>query len=378
MVNKYKYEYDYAIVYALFKYNSLGHRELNEKIESKEFLNKEISTEVFDYHIKKMKENKYIKQNIAKWIRGKKTPYSLTRITKKEMELGIFQITYKDTISQDTLSYPRLVKQEEQAQRNDQDVIIGSRKKIFHIIVNLSSTQIGPTYIDEENVLYPGTISVDDIMRGIPGSAPFWHLNFKFSKEELEDAFHLLEKEKIISKINIPSKEPRYIITNPILAQFVIECLRLKDGFMILRFYLIWKNLRNPSPLERLYHEFHDGKEHTNSVFNDVIKILQENKIKNELDPNHWKRRRKEVIEQLEDFDYNIDKYAKEIKKKCKRIFKKYPVIAKFIFESVYPPFVQKEVEKTTKKKIKVNGKWIEKPHHGIAISTPWGIRQAK
>lgn len=375
MANDYKFEYDYAIIYALLRYKSLGYRELKEKIEEKEFLNlnKKISTDVFNYHIKKLKENKYIKQNIVKLVRGKKTPYSLTRITKKEIELGIFQITYRDTISQEMLSYPRLVKQEEQISRNYQDNIIETRKKIFHIIVNLSSTKVGPTYIDEENELYPGTISVDDIMRGIPGSSPFWHLNFKLNKEELEDAFHLLEKEKIISEIKIPSKEPRYIITNPILAQFVIECLRIKDGFMILRFYLIWKNLRNPSPLERRYHEFHDGKKHTDSIFNDVTKILYENKQ----EPN-YNNRKKEVNEQIEDFDYHIDKYAKEIKKKYKRIFKKYPVIAKFIFESVYPPFVQKEVDETVKKKIKVNGKWIEKPHHGIALSTPWGTRQSK
>ena len=378
MGNDYKFNYDYAIVYALLRYKYLGYRELKEKIEGQEFLNlnKEISTDVFNYHIKKLKENKYIKRNIVNWIRGKKIPYSLTRMTKKEIELGIFQITYKDTISQEMLSYPSLVKQEEQTTRNYQNNIIETRKKIFQIIVNLASTQAGPIYIDDENELYPGTISIDDIMRGIPGSSPFWHYNFNFSREELEDAFQLLEKEKIISKINIPSKEPRYIISNPKLAEFVLECLNLKDGMINIRFHLIRKHVRNPSPLERIYHEFHDGKKHTDSIFYDEVKILKENKIKNKQDPNYHKLRQ-EMIERIEDLDYNIYNYAQEIRKKYKRIFKKYPVITKFVFESVYPLFLQNEIEKTIKK-IEVNGKWIQKPHHGIAMISPWGSRQAK
>ena len=43
-MREYNYDYDMAIVHALYKYGSIGRRQLKKIIESKEYLNKNISS----------------------------------------------------------------------------------------------------------------------------------------------------------------------------------------------------------------------------------------------------------------------------------------------------------------------------------------------
>jgi hypothetical protein len=143
-----------------------------------------------------------------------------------------------------------------------------------------------------------------------------------------------------------------------------------------LRFHIIWKNFRNPSPEEREYFEYYKGKEYTNRLFNDVTTRLRQ-KRNEAKDNQRYKTKLQKLIESIDDMNYNIYEYANEIEKKYKNIFKKYPILKKMFFENIYPPFIRRDIENTVKKKIKVKEKWITKPHIGISFVTPWGSRQA-
>ena len=51
-MREYNYDYDMAVVHALYRYGSIGRRRLKKIIESKEYLDKNISFDTFYYHIK--------------------------------------------------------------------------------------------------------------------------------------------------------------------------------------------------------------------------------------------------------------------------------------------------------------------------------------
>ena len=270
-------------------------------------------------------------------------------------------------------------KLQEQYNDNEYDEIKETRKKIIQMILTVQTIKDSTPFPDNDYFQYPNTISIDDIMNGVSGVVPFWYLNFKLKREQVQDAFEVLEKEKIISKINTTEYGSRYINSEPIIKKFVIDCLKIRDSLISLRFHFIWKNLRNPSPKEREYFEYYNGKDYTNRLFNDVTTHLRQKRHmdKDNSEYNTSLKRRLELINDMEDMDYNIYEYENEIKRKYKRLFKKYPILKKMFLESIYTPFVRREIEKTVKKKIKVKGKFIPKPHIGISFVTPWGSRQA-
>lgn len=382
---QYEYQYDHCIAKALFKYEQLGHRELKEKIESQEYLNKTISPDTFNYHLKRMKKHGYIKQKKSKlWKRGQTTPFCLTRRTKQEIELDILQISYSDDNNNKDhpkTSFSKLNKQKLKKQYNDNayDEIKETRKKIIQMILTVQTTKAHTPFPDNDYFQYPNTISINDIMNGVSGIVHFWYLNFKLKREQVQDAFEILEKEKILTRIITTENGPRYIISEPNIEKFVIDCLKIRDSLISFRFHFIWKNLRNPSPEEREYFEYYNGKEYTDRLFNDVITHLRQKRKVNK-DNSEYKtnlKTRRKLINDMEDMDYNIYEYGNEIKRKYKRLFKKYPILKKMFFESIYTSFVRREIEKTVKKKMKVKGKWIKKPHIGISFVTPWGSRQA-
>src|SRR4051794_35853704 len=90
----YNYEYDIAIAHALYKYESVGHRQLKKIIESEEFLNKNISYDTFHYHVKRMLIGEYICEKKDEWKRGMTSPLSLTPSTRERVEFDSLVIIY--------------------------------------------------------------------------------------------------------------------------------------------------------------------------------------------------------------------------------------------------------------------------------------------
>ena len=195
----------------------------------------------------------------------------------------------------------------------------------------------------------------------------------------IQNAFDILEKEKILTRIINTENGSRYIISEPNIEKFIIDCLKIRDSLIKLRFHFIWKNLRNPSPEEREYFEYYNGKDYTDRLFERVTTHLrQKRKVnKDNLEYKTNLKTKGELIENVEDMEYNIYEYGNEIKRKYRRLFKKYPILKEMFFESIYTHFIRREIENTIKKKMKIKGKWIKKPHIGISFVTPWGSRQA-
>ena len=84
---------DYCIANLLYHTNrELGYREVKKIIESSHYLNKSISRDVYDYHIKKMREREELLQKNEKLRLGQKNPLRLSNKTKDEIRLGIYNI----------------------------------------------------------------------------------------------------------------------------------------------------------------------------------------------------------------------------------------------------------------------------------------------
>ena len=326
-----------------------------------------------------MKKYGYIEQNSNElWKKGQITPYYITRKTKQEIELGILHILYTDNkMAKTKLSFNKIVRQKLKKQNIDKeyDEPKKIRKILIYMILTVQATKAPTPFPDKEYFQYPYTVSVNDIMNGVQGVASFWYLNFKLKRKQVEDTFQILEREKILKKIISPKKRSRFIIADPNIEKFIIDCLMIRDTLIAIRFRFIWRNLRNPSPEEREYFEYYYGKNHTNCTFNEMTNILKQTRNLKRDSPEYveWKKR----IDSIEDLDHNIYDYVNEMKKNHKNLLEFYPILEELFFESIYPPFVKREVEMTNKKQIKSNGKYIKKPHFGTTIITPWGSKQA-
>ena len=97
MPRQYILEYDQYIIEALYQNDFLGYREIKSKIDMR--VNKILSFETFLKHIKKLKEDGYIKI-YRDTKRGQKKLYCLTDIIKQEISLGIFQFHHDKTYQQ--------------------------------------------------------------------------------------------------------------------------------------------------------------------------------------------------------------------------------------------------------------------------------------
>ena len=91
----YNHRYDECIIEALFEDEKLGYRQIKKAIELK--INRELSFETYNNHIKKLIEKGHIRiiNNDAK--RGQRIFYCLTNMIKQEIDLGIIQFTYDET-----------------------------------------------------------------------------------------------------------------------------------------------------------------------------------------------------------------------------------------------------------------------------------------
>jgi hypothetical protein len=342
----YDYNIDHAIIDALFKYdkNSMSQRRFKWIIESKEYLNKVIPKKTFRYHMKKLLNANYIdkenRDNDKHY--GKKAPLSLTPSTHEQKSLGTLVIQYKENNEEienkrQNKVYQKLKKRRQETRQRAE--VEFKHRMIYYIIFRVMS-------IDTPNRHYKHHgLSVAEIMNARYDGHAFYYLRLEEDRSTVEQCIEKLRHENIIREIKIDDEEEfRYILVEPIWKDFVKDCSELLDDTIMIRLHLVWQNIRKPTPMERLYEEGCWGKRSANGRMNRVCKTLEENRKR------IGKRRLKEqTTELIECLDSSIVKDVRELRKKYHNLIERYTWTCNEIIKTVYPEFIQNEVEQIVK-----------------------------
>jgi hypothetical protein len=345
----YNYNVDYAIVNAIFKYNhSLSLRKLKQIIESRDFLNKIIPEKTFRYHLSKLLNHKYVYELTEDWKRGQKLPLALTSTTNEQIRLKTLVIQYKEDNKERedkklrSRSYLKLKKEYQQIESRSEIEL--KRRMIYYIIFRVMSIET-----PNRSYKHPG-ISVTDIMNARYDGHAFYYLRLEEDVLTVQECIRKLQDENIIREIKIDGEECRYILIEPIWKDFVKDCSMILEHDIMLRLFIVWQNIRKPTPMERLYQEYCWGKRSANGRMNRVCKALEENREKhNVVRPrSDIKERAKQYINSL---DYNIVQDVRELRKKYHSLIERHTWICNEIINTIYPEFIQEEVEKIDKNK---------------------------
>ena len=344
-MREYNYDYDMAVVHALYRYGSIGRRRLKKIIESKEYLDKNISFDTFYYHIKRMLIGEYISERNDEWKRGKTLPLSLTPTTSEEVDFNSLVIRYPVNVQSKEKkilqSYHKLMKKGLMTEKHFKSQLM--RSKIYYLVFCVLSIK-APT----RHLTYPG-VSVTDIISERKYGHAFHYLRLEDYRTLVEECVKNLLKLNIIKKVNYLSEqeETRFEFVETLWKDFIKDISNLLDGDIRIRLILVWKHLRRPTAQDRLHFEWCWGQ-NANGKLIDVCDIFRVN-MKKKLDHNkkYWKNL-------IGDFDCNIVDTIKEISKKYEILFNKHPLVWKTIIETVYPKYLQKKIkniEKTSKYK---------------------------
>jgi hypothetical protein len=340
-VRRYSYRIDYAIALSLHKYNTLTYNELKRTIESKEYLNRGLSRDTFSYHINKMLKGDYIStKKIESWKRGKKKFFVLDPSTEEQIQLNTLLISYEErdkTRQERTLqSYHKLKKREQIVEASSQLEL--RRKKIYYIIMRVMSIRKPNRYYKFHGV------SVRDILKARYDGYAFYYLKLEDYRPLVEECITYLLKLNIIKQISsIPThEEPRYEFVETIYKEFVNDVSERLENDIRLRLHLVWQNLRPPTPQDRIYFERCWGLKAANKNLNRVYNILQKKKR----NLNHNSKNKKEEKDFIKILDCNIVDVMKDLKETYDDLIKKHPFMCKTIIDTIYPEYLQKDVEK--------------------------------
>jgi hypothetical protein len=346
-VRGYNYNYDMTIIQALYKYGNVGRRQLKKIIESKEYLNKNISYDTFYYHIKRMLFGEYICENKDEWKRGMTSPLSLTPSTREQVEFNTLVIRYPVNVQSREKkmlgSYHRLKKRELTTERYELQL---KRDRIYYIVFRVLSIK-APT----RHYKYPG-VSVTNIINGRHDGHAFHYLRLEDYRALVEECVKHLLKLNVIKELKgLPEhEESRYQFVEILWEEFINDISDLLENDIMLRLNLVWKHLRPPTAQERLYFEWCWGRS-ADGKLNNVYNIFQVNKKKF----NHDKKQWKDLVNHL---DCNIVDMIKGIDEKYAILVNKHPLIWKTIIETVYPKYLQKEIKNIEEKSKYKRGKY--------------------
>lgn len=339
----YNYDIDYAIVNAIFKYNHRPSlRKLKHTIEGKDFLNKVIPEKTFRYHLKKLLNHNYIHNLKKDWKRGEKLPLDLSSTTNDQIRLKTLVIQYKennkDREDKYLKSYLKLKKKYQEIQSRAEIEL--KRRMIYYIIFRVMS-------IETPNRHYKHTgVSITDIMNARYDGHAFYYLRLEEDRLTVEDCIRKLQDENIIREIKIDGEECRYILLEQIWKDFVKDCSQIVEHDMTLRLHIVWQNLRRPKPEERLYEEICWGQRSIDGRMERAFSTLEKNRKL--MGKRQLEEQAKKLIEAL---DYNIVKDVRELRKKYHDLLERYTWTCNEIIKTVYPEFIQKEVERIEKNK---------------------------
>ena len=278
------------------------------------------------------------------WKRGEKLPLCLTSTTSEQMRLNSLVIQYKenneDRHEKTLKSYRKLKGQYQQTIERQRAEIELRRRMIYYIIFRVMSIKT-----PNRHYKYPG-VSVTDIINARYDGHAFYFLRLEEDRSTVEECIRNLQREDIVREIKIDAEqESRYTLIEPIWKGFVKDCSELLEDIIMLRLHVIWQNIRKPTPMERLYDEYCWGERTVNGRMNRVCETLEENR-KNCIGKKHLEEQAKQLIESL---DYNIVKDVIELRKKYHDLIERYTWTCNEIIKTVYPEFIQLEVERIEK-----------------------------
>jgi uncharacterized protein YihD (DUF1040 family) len=311
-------------------------------IVEKQFLNKIIPEKTFRYHLRKLLNHNYIYELKKDWKRGQKSPAYLTSTTNEQIRLKTLVIQYKgnnkDREDESLNSYLKLKKKHQQTQSRVEIEL--KRKMIYYIIFHVMSIETPNRHYN-----HPG-VSVTDIINARYDGHAFYYLRLEEDRSTVEECIKKLRDENIIKEIKIDGEECRYTLVEPIWKDFVKDCSHILEHDIMLRLHTVWRNLRKPKPEERLFEENCWGPEFIDGRMKSVCSALEKNR--EDVGKRQLEEQAKQFIEVL---DYNIVKDIRELRKKYHYLIERYAWTCNEMIETVYPEFIQKEVERVEKNK---------------------------
>jgi hypothetical protein len=192
---------------------------------------------------------------------------------------------------------------------------------------------------------YPG-VSVTDIINARYDGHAFLYLRLEEDRAIVEECIRNLLRDSIIKEIKTPDVESRYVFIESAWENFVNDCSKLLEYIIILRLNMRWNRCRKPNPMERLFYESCWGKQSANGRLNRACKALEENRKR-----TNCRQLRKQAEKNIESLDHNIVNDVRELHKKYHHLRESHTWIYNIIIETVYPKFIQTEVEDIEKNK---------------------------
>ncbi len=305
----------------------LGYREVKRIIESPHYLNKTISRDVYDYHIKKMKEREELLPKNKKLNRGQKNPLKLSNKTIEEIRLGIYNIN--------TINKNHYFSQSEFTENE--------KRKFAYQFLLYSMAQPNNVILvrDNDGII---KVSLKKFIRLHRGSGEFFS-NLSYSVNLIKYSIKLLHKEKIIEIFKKETDELFNFIDKRLI-DFVKDCQMVFDNLILIRMYIQWQNIKKPSKNERNWFELIYGKRTANNKFKKTWFNLQNKKSSS----NYNSKYKRGKIETIRNFDVTILKTLKNIEIQYKDIKSKYPSIFAIIIETICPKFYSDHLEQCYRK----------------------------
>jgi hypothetical protein len=328
MVRLYKNEYDLYIKEALFEYEKLGYRQLKRIIDLK--IDRELSFETYDNHIKKLIEGNYLRIINRDAKNGQKIFYCLSDITRQEIDLGILQYNHDKTYQQ--LQDIREIK-----------------IRIYYKILCTIAIKPPLLVVTPEYENYPG-VTIKELSNEFTSVLEYWYI--KLSVRIIKEALIFLENKGLVKKIKIDN-EYRYILAYDELKDFVMECMEIFKTLVTIRYMYLWRVIRRPRLEERRIYEMFWNKD----LIKQELAKLNEIRIGNKKSPK-YRELKKEKKEWVDNFDFNIYHKFKQLENKYSVLFDKYPTITNLILDVYYPQFLRDEIKSITNKN--KNKKYLE------------------
>ena len=178
MSKPYKLEYDILIIRILDEKTSLSFRVIKKTLEAR--INKTLSFDTFNYHMKKLKVKNYIQPlNKNNTRKGQKLFYTLSPYIKQEIKLGIYRISNNEKTSSE---------------------LEGERERLRHIyytVFYIIATKPPPIEVNSEYRNNAG-VSIEDFTREF--SSVLGYSYIKLTKSLLNGVLRALGKEGLIQK----------------------------------------------------------------------------------------------------------------------------------------------------------------------------------
>lgn len=318
----YKFGYDGEIIKILNYRGKLSYRKIKNELENN--INKQLSFDTFNYHIRNLVDKNYIQPlNKFNTRRGEKLFYELSGHIKQEIRLGIFRITDNRIVTK---------------QANDERDLL---KHMYYVIFYVIAVKPSPIEVDEEYQNNEG-VSVEDLTKEYSSVLGYFYL--KLTKRSVKRVLKALEHEGLIQKQKCPKSNVIRYVVNSMFGQLLQDCITTFQHDIVLRYNYLWR-VRPSKRHEKDIMKVIWDEEYLNEQIIDFQKQRKANKLSSE-----YRELRKKHSEWVDILDYNIFNSYKNIKITYSQLFENYPVISNQIMKVYFPEFLIKEIQDIDKK----------------------------